>query len=103
MKFEKFFSMMKILYQRKSIVIIYNFSLIRQNLITKAQDRSDRYYITAFTTQQKDAASNSKGLKPSAADVKIYRDKNVLLYMYNDLKNKLRDPELKKFINDNID
>lgn len=25
----------------------------RQNLITKAQDRSDRYYITAFTTQQK--------------------------------------------------
>jgi hypothetical protein len=73
----------------------------RQNLITKAQDRSDRYYITAFTTQQKDAASNSKGLKPSAADVKIYRDKNVLLYMYNDLKNKLRDPELKKFINDN--
>jgi len=73
----------------------------RQSLITKAQDRSDRYYITAFGAQQKDAASQSKGLKPSAADVKIYRDKNVLLYMYNDLKNKLRDPELKKFINDN--
>lgn len=73
----------------------------RQSLITKAQDRSDRYYITAFGAQQKDAASQSKGLKPSAADVKIYRDKNVLLYMYNDLKNQLRDPELKKFINDN--
>jgi hypothetical protein len=73
----------------------------RQSLITKAQDRSDRYYITAFGAQQKDAASQSKGLKPSAADIKIYRDKNVLLYMYNDLKNQLRDPELKKFINDN--
>jgi hypothetical protein len=73
----------------------------RQSLITKAQDRSDRYYITAFGAQQKDAASQSKGLKPSAADIKIYRDKNVLLYMYNDLKNKLRDPELKKFIDDN--
>jgi len=73
----------------------------RQNLITKAQDRSDKYYNTAFAMQQKDAASNSKGLKPSAADIKIYRDKNVLLYMYNDLKNQLRDPELKKFINEN--
>lgn len=73
----------------------------RQNLITKAQDRSDKYYNTAFAMQQKEAASNSKGLKPSAADVKIYRDKNVLLYMYNDLKNQLRDPELKKFINEN--
>jgi hypothetical protein len=73
----------------------------RQNLITKAQDRSDKYYNTAFAMQQKEAASGSKGLKPSAADVKIYRDKNVLLYMYNDLKNQLRDPELKKFINDN--
>lgn len=38
MKFEKFFSMMKILYQRKSIVIIYNFSLIRQYLINKLID-----------------------------------------------------------------
>ena len=73
----------------------------RQSLITKAQDRSDRYYIAAFGAQQKEASSQSKGLKPSAADVKIYRDKNVLLYMYNDLKNQLRDPELKKFINDN--
>lgn len=73
----------------------------RQNLITKAQDRSDKYYNTAFAMQQKEAASNSKGLKPSAADIKIYRDKNVLLYMYNDLKNQLRDPELKKFINEN--
>jgi hypothetical protein len=73
----------------------------RQSLITKAQDRSDRYYIAAFGAQQKEASSQSKGLKPSAADIKIYRDKNVLLYMYNDLKNKLRDPELKKFIDDN--
>jgi len=73
----------------------------RQNLITKAQDRSDKYYISAFGAQQKEASAQSKGLKPSAADIKIYRDKNVLLYMYNDLKNKLRDPELKKFIDDN--
>lgn len=70
----------------------------RQNLIIKAQDRSDRFFTEAFKAQQE---KGEKGNKPSAATQKIYIDQNVMLKEFKDLQRDLQNPTLRKLIDDN--
>lgn len=79
---------------------------IQMNLKAKAQERKLSAMTKVYDTQRAmDIAAMREegkgGNKPSAAQQKIYIDKNVLFKEFKDLQQDLQNPRLRKLIDDN--
>jgi hypothetical protein len=79
---------------------------IQMNLVAKAQERKLSAMGEVYKTQSAMdlaaiKAEGKGGNKPSAAQQKIYIDKNVLLKEFTDLQRDLQNPRLRKLIDDN--